>query len=323
MTGAALRGTTLNAIAGHAGPGRATRTRYQWQRDTGSGFVDIAGARHARPTSSPSRTWARACACASPRPTRTRPSAPTSLGTAVVQAGPPAAVDGADDLRHAPVAPSGCPRRLGEWIGIENDYAYQWQRDTGSGYANIAGATDDRPTCSCRPTCGAKVRLKVTATNDDGTATRVQRRDRAPSPPPRRPTSRVPTHHRLAAQARDTLTALPRRVDARRPTYQYAVAARRRRHPQRQRHDLHAARPTTSASSCASRSPRSTSTVAAPRSPPPTARVAAAAGEHSSRRARRPGRRARRPRSPPCRARGTTRTRSSPTRGCAARRPTP
>ena len=85
-----------------------------------------------------------------------------------MQAGPPRLVDG-------PTV-SGTARRAeradldaGEWIGIENDYAYQWQRDSGSGYANIAGATEhDLPARVGRRR--REVRLKVTATNDDGTA---------------------------------------------------------------------------------------------------------------------------------------------------------
>ena len=44
VTGAALRGHHAQRQRRHAGPGRATRTRYRWQRDTGSGFVDITGA---------------------------------------------------------------------------------------------------------------------------------------------------------------------------------------------------------------------------------------------------------------------------------------
>ena len=166
VTGAALRATTLNANAGTwTGPGN-TYT-YRWQRDTGSGFVDIAGA----VTLSYTLTVADVGARVRLRVTATNPDATVSaasLGTAVVQAGPPAAVDG-PTISGTARRSERLSSRLGEWIGIENDYAYQWQRDTGAGYANIAGATATTYLLVSADV-DAKVRLKVTATNDDGTA---------------------------------------------------------------------------------------------------------------------------------------------------------
>ena len=167
VTGAALRATTLNANAGTwTGPGNSYT--YRWQRDTGSGFVDITGA----VTLAYKLTVADVGARVRLRVTATNPDASVSaasLGTAVVQAGPPASVDG-PTISGTARRSERLSSRLGDWIGIENDYAYQWQRDTGSGYANIAGATETTYLLVSADVA-AKVRLKVTATNEDGTAT--------------------------------------------------------------------------------------------------------------------------------------------------------
>ncbi len=56
----------------------------------------------------------------------------------------------------------------GTWSGVGNTYAYQWQRDGGSGYTNISGATSTSYTLGVADE-NSKVRVLVTATNPDGT----------------------------------------------------------------------------------------------------------------------------------------------------------
>ena len=215
-------GNTLRATSGSATAAPASPT---------------SPARSRSPTSSPSRTSARRVRL---RVTATNPDATVSaasLGTARRAGRPARRRRRPDDLRH------GAPRRAAvldawaSWIGIENDYAYQWQRDTGSGYTDIAGATETTYLLVSADV-GAQVRLQVTA---DQRRRHRQRRSAprpAPSPPRRRRNLALPT-----------ITGSPRRfatLTASRGEWTpeadlpVPVAARRRRHPQRQRLDLHA-----------------------------------------------------------------------------------
>jgi hypothetical protein len=57
----------------------------------------------------------------------------------------------------------------GTWTGAPS-YAYQWQRNTGSGWADIAGATSSTYVLAGADV-GATVRVQVTATNSAGSAT--------------------------------------------------------------------------------------------------------------------------------------------------------
>ncbi len=141
VTGAALRGTTLTASQGSwSGPGLSYA--YQWQHDSGSGFTDIAGAtgttyalgvadvgtqparprhRHEHRRRASARRASRRAWCG-PGPRTTRPR-PTISGTA----------------RRTSTLTS----TRGDWGGIENDYAYQWQRRASGAtqFTDIAGAT--------------------------------------------------------------------------------------------------------------------------------------------------------------------------------------
>src|SRR5206468_1689023 len=55
----------------------------------------------------------------------------------------------------------------GSWTGAGNRYALQWQRDTGSGYADIPGARSSSYRLQSADV-GATVRLQVVASNPDG-----------------------------------------------------------------------------------------------------------------------------------------------------------
>ncbi len=161
-TGAALRSTTLSASQG-TWTGPSLVYAYQWQRDSGAGYADVAGATGTTYLLGVADVGKRIRV----RVTATNADAAvtaSSIGSSLVLAGPPYALS-------AP-AISGTARRtatltstLGNWGGIENDYAYQWQRDG----VNIAGATGTSYTLTAADV-GARVRLRVTATNLDGTA---------------------------------------------------------------------------------------------------------------------------------------------------------
>ena len=68
---------------------------------------------------------------------------------------------------------TGTPKRgltlttnAGSWSGIGNSYTYQWQRDAGSGFTDIPGATAHTYVLTAADT-GALIRSRVTATNPD------------------------------------------------------------------------------------------------------------------------------------------------------------
>ena len=216
VTGATLRGTTLSATPGTwSGPG--VGYAYQWQRDLGSGYTDIAGATGA--------TYllgvADVGATIRIRVTATNADASvsaTSIGSSVVRGGQPVSL----------VAPTiaGTARRTstltstpGTWGGIENDYAFQWQRRVNGTFTDIAGATGTTYTLDSADV-GTVIRLRVTASNLDGalsafsatTATVV-------AAPPR---NTAPPTVTGAAKLSETLTATPGDWTPAGATYAYA-----------------------------------------------------------------------------------------------------
>ena len=100
--------------------------------------------------------------------------------------------------QHQPPTVTGTTQRTlhaaagaGAWDGMGNTYAYKWQRDDGSGWTQIAGATASTYKLA-KEDEGARVRVVVTASNADGTVElRATRRSRR-SPRSRRPTSSRP-----------------------------------------------------------------------------------------------------------------------------------
>mgnify|MGYP001176819520 CR=1 FL=1 len=169
VTGAAKRATTLTATQGAwTGPGNAYA--YQWQRDAGEGWVDITGALALSYKLTVDDVGARVRL----RVTATNPdgtATAASLPSVTVQAGPPGAVHPGPEISGTARRSERLSSRLGEWIGIDNAYAYQWQRRPAgeTEFADIPGATHTTYVL-VSPDVGAEVRLKVTATNADGTA---------------------------------------------------------------------------------------------------------------------------------------------------------
>ena len=164
IIGPAKTNATLTATTGAWNPAAAGYA-LQWQRDTGSGYADIAGARaptfrlgtpdrgakiRVRVTAISGALWATAYSA--------------ELGPVLPQ--PPVNVSlprvGGGVLVGATLSGS-----TGGWSPAGASYSYQWQRDDGSGFAAIAGAT--RMTYKLIAVDKyAKLRLRVFATYADG-----------------------------------------------------------------------------------------------------------------------------------------------------------
>ena len=93
-------------------------------------------------------------------------------------------LDALTDVTDAPISPfppanlvapavSGTPQRSktltatrGTWTGPDNLYGFQWQRDFGEGFVDIANATGSAYTLTVADV-DASIRVVVTATNPD------------------------------------------------------------------------------------------------------------------------------------------------------------
>jgi hypothetical protein len=166
IAGTAKRTLTLTASAGTWTPAGATFA-YQWQRDEGDGFEDITNAIAA------SYVLATADVDATIRVEVTATNVDGS--TAAVSAPTTTVVAATPGNRIAPALTGGS--RVGDtltatdgaWSPAAESFAYRWQRRAVGGiYTDIAGATANTYTLVAAD-AGATVRLRVTATNDDGT----------------------------------------------------------------------------------------------------------------------------------------------------------
>ena len=169
VTGSAARGQTLTTNAG-SWSGVGNTYAYQWQRDTGTGFADIAGATRNTYVLVTADTGARIRS----RITATNPDGAASSYS--LAAGP---VDTSAPVNTAAPTITGTARRgavmtaaIGTWTGAGNTFAYQWQRDAGGGFQDIPGATTANYTLATGD-LGAAVRIEVTATNADASAVAV------------------------------------------------------------------------------------------------------------------------------------------------------
>ena len=128
VTGAALRGTTLSASPGTwSGPGSASPTSGSTTPAPGS---RTSPARPARRTCSASPTWARRVRI---RVTATNADASVSATSLGLERRARAGRRSARARRRSPARArrtSTLTSTPGVWSGIENDYAYQWQRRT-------------------------------------------------------------------------------------------------------------------------------------------------------------------------------------------------
>ena len=169
VAGQLVEGQTLTAASGSWSPS-ATSATYQWQRDTGSGFADISGA------TATTYTLVAADVGAS---IRVHVVATNASGSATGDAnarGPVIAGDPVNTI--APVVTGSTvggrtlAATIGTWFPAGTSYAYQWQRDSGSGFADIGGAIGQAYT-TVPADVGASVRVRVTATNAYSSASAV------------------------------------------------------------------------------------------------------------------------------------------------------
>jgi hypothetical protein len=166
ITGSLLGGRPLTVTAGNWYP-TATSLAYQWQRDTGSGFTDIPGA------TSPTYFTVPADVTATVHARVTATNAYGSVSVTAADVGP--ITSGAPVNSVLPII-SGTAKRAvalavnsGTW-SPSGSFSFQWQRDDGSGFADITGATGT----SYTPTVddlGFPLQVVVTATNPFGSAT--------------------------------------------------------------------------------------------------------------------------------------------------------
>ena len=181
ISGTAVRGDSLNATLGTwTGPGN--QYTYQWQRDIGEGYVDITGATAAQYTLAVADEAATVRVVVS----ATNPDATISAASA-----PTPTVTGAPPLDVSAPTVSGTAQRgftlsagVGAWNGVDNAYTYQWQSSTdGTTWTGIGGATGSTYSVATGDE-GAQLRVLVSATNGDGSATATSAPTAAVAPAP-------------------------------------------------------------------------------------------------------------------------------------------
>jgi hypothetical protein len=167
IAGTAKRGRALTVTGGGWSP-TASAFAFQWQRDEGSGFEDIDGATTTSYTPGADDLGF---------PLQVVVSAANGFGTTTATTAPTADVATDPPVNTGTPGIAGTPKRTftltasaGSWTPAGAAYTYQWQRDAGSGFAAISGAT--APSYSLvAADVDAVVRVRVTATNADGAVT--------------------------------------------------------------------------------------------------------------------------------------------------------
>ena len=129
-----------------------------------------------------------------------------SIDSSVVKGGQPVNT-GAPTISGTARRTSTLASMAGVWGGIENDYAYQWQRRVNGSFADIPGATATTYTLGSADV-GTVVRLRVTATNVEGAVSAVSAATATVAAAPPRNTG-LPTVTG-AARLNETLTARSR-----------------------------------------------------------------------------------------------------------------
>ncbi len=166
LSGTTQRTYTLTATQGTwTGPGLAEA--YQWQRSSdGSTWTNISGATNATYALGTADEGDDVRVVVSAANLDGIVAAP-STATLIISPYPPGNV-------AAPTVSGTAERTFtlsatqGTWTGPDNTYAYQWQRDFGEGFVNIASATNSTYTLT-QSDEGSAVRVVVTATNPDAT----------------------------------------------------------------------------------------------------------------------------------------------------------
>jgi hypothetical protein len=167
ITGTAAEGQTLEADVGTWSP-KPTKYSYQWQRNTGSGFVDISGATAWTYTPGTADLGATIDVIVSATDAEGTASA-TTAATSAVASGVPV-------NKTAPTITGTLKQgvavgiTVGTWSPAPTSYTYQWQRKTGSSWVSISGATQWQYTPGVAD-LGADLQALVTGHNAYGTQT--------------------------------------------------------------------------------------------------------------------------------------------------------
>jgi hypothetical protein len=164
ILGAAKAGVMLTATNGTWSP-PAAGYALQWQRDTGAGFADIAGARASTfRLGTPDRNATIRVRVSAVSGDVVVDAYTAELGPVLPQPPVNAILPRVSGGTLVGATLSGT---TGNWSPTGASYAYQWQRDAGAGFADVAGAT--RSTLKLTTTDkDARLRLQVHATNADG-----------------------------------------------------------------------------------------------------------------------------------------------------------
>lgn len=167
ISGTAQEGKVLTANVGSWTP-KPTSYSYQWQRNTGTGPVNISGATAATYTPGTADLGANIDVVISAHDAMGVGSEPT-VATGAVASGAPVNATAptiTGTLRQGDTQTVS----VGSWSPAATSYTYQWQRNTGSGFTNISGATAATYTPGVAD-LGAALQAVVTAHNAYGTAT--------------------------------------------------------------------------------------------------------------------------------------------------------
>ncbi|HUO70553.1 MAG TPA: hypothetical protein VMU39_07235 [Solirubrobacteraceae bacterium] len=166
ISGTVRQGQLLNAATGSWTPAQ-TAFCYQWQRDTGSGFTDVTGATNYNYVLGSADLGANM---------RVVVTASNGSGTATATSATVGPVLSGGPVNTALPSISGTPQRLatltlsgGTWNPAPTVYGIQWQRDTGSGFADIGGAVGSSYV-PVKADEGAMLRVVLTGRNAFGSA---------------------------------------------------------------------------------------------------------------------------------------------------------
>jgi hypothetical protein len=167
LSGTAVEGQSLAVSNGTFTSSVALSYSYQWQRDSGSGFSDVSGATSSSYALSATDIGATL---------RARVTATNAGGAASSFSNASATVLPAAPTHSANPVLSGTAQE-GQTLSVSNGsfsssaalaYRYQWQRDSGSGFSDVSGATASTYALSAADV-GFTLRAQVTATSSGGT----------------------------------------------------------------------------------------------------------------------------------------------------------
>lgn len=168
VTGTAQQGRALSASVGSWTPA-PTKYSYQWQRNTGSGWSNISKATGQTYTPATADLGATLQVIVSATDAEGTASA-TSAPTAAVLSGAPVNTVASTITGTALKQGVALSVAVGTWSPAASSYSYQWQRNSGSGWVNIAGATGNSYTPGTAD-LGVHLQVQVTGHNAYGTAT--------------------------------------------------------------------------------------------------------------------------------------------------------